>query len=246
LANIFNRSFQIYKYWHNKNVEFDDLYPLYRFRSVEQGRIISVLGNKTVTVNEGEVLYIPPNINATVKCFAEPNTHGTVIRLKYFPDADELEYPFQAFKLTPEITNLLNNMPNLNSNNNITSGMVADIYKIVALMQKNMKKYDDKRAEKLEKALAFMRENDKYSVPQLADLCKMSERRFYAAFKKYTGLTPIQMKQKIQAHKAELLLKSTDISIKEISNEVGFASDTYFRKIIRKRYSRLPKEIRKN
>ena len=192
------------------------------------------------------MLYIPPNINVTVKCFAEPNTHGTVIKLKYFPDADELEYPFQAFKLTPEITNLLNNMPNLNINNNFTSGMVADIYKIVALMQKNMKKYDDKRAEKLEKALAFMRKNDKYSVPQLADLCKMSERRFYAAFKEYTGLTPIQMKHKIQAHKAEILLKSTDISIKEISNEVGFASDTHFRKIINKRYSRLPKEIRKN
>ena len=245
MANVFNRAFHIYKYWHNNTVEAEQLQRLYSFRSVEMGRLVAVCNGKTITINKGELLFVPPNIKAKIKFFPEPNTHGTVIRIRYFPDADELEYPIQAVKLTSEIVKLLNQMPNYNTRSNITSLTIANVYEIIYLLQKNMKKYDGKYVPKLEKALAFMRENDKYSIPQLAAYCGMSERRFYATFKQFTGVTPIQMKHKIQGTKAELLLKNTHLSVEEIANEVGFASETHFRKIFKKQCSYVPKDIRK-
>ena len=156
-----------------------------------------------------------------------------------------LDYLIKEINLTSEIVKLLNQMPNYNTRSNITSLTIANVYEIIYLLQKNMKKYDGKYVPKLEKALAFMRENDKYSIPQLAAYCGMSERCFYTTFKQFTGVTPIQMKHKIQGTKAEQLLKNTHLSVEEIANEVGFASETHFRKIFKKQCSYLPKDIRK-
>lgn len=246
MSSVFDRAFHIYKYWHNKGIEFEHLAPTHTFRSVEEGKIIAVCNGKTITVNKGEALYIPPEIKADIKCFAEPYTHGMVMMLRYFPDADELDYPPQSVKLVPEAIELLNGMPNHNLTNNVTCRTISTVYKIIDLVQNGMKKHEDKRVQKIEKTLDFMRTNSKYSIPQLAAYCGMSERHFYALFKEFTGLTPIQMKHKIQATKAEILLRTTELSIEEIVKQVGLESDSHFRKIFKERYSRLPKSIRKN
>lgn len=247
MDNIFKNSFHTYKYWHKNNTSFDTKYGyrFHNFRSVEEGKLIAICNNKTITVNKGELLYIPPEHYAEIKIFADPNCHGTVIRLCYFPDVDELDYPPQAIKMNGEIEVLLNILPSLTNTSNITSNIIWKAYKVLYLLQQNMTKYDDKRIPKLEKALIFMRENDTYTVPELARYCEMSERAFYAAFKEILGITPVKMKQKIQGLKAEFLLKTSDLSIEEITNMVGFSSPNHLRTIFKEVYNALPKDVRK-
>ena len=100
-------------------------------------------------------------------------------------------------------------------------------------------------AIKIEKALDYMREHDNYTIPQLAEMCNMSRSGFYNIFKKVVGCTPIQTKHRFQAHKAEILLKTTDLSVDEIAEKVGFQSTAHFRKVFYSRYHCSPYEIRK-
>ena len=73
----------------------------------------------------------------------------------------------------------------------------------------------------------------------------MSESAFYATFKKTTGLTPIEKKHAIQAQKAEILLKTTNLSIEDICDKIGFNSVKHFRNVMLKRYNQTPFQIRK-
>ena len=114
------------------------------------------------------------------------------------------------------------------------------------IVQEQLFENTSKDTKKIQKAILFMRENDRYSIPDLAKLCNMSERRFYSLFNQIVGTTPIKMKHKIQASKAEFLLKSTDLSIDEIAHSVGFESTAHFRKVFNSLYGFSPKEMRKN
>jgi len=90
-----------------------------------------------------------------------------------------------------------------------------------------------------------MKKNDNYTIKELAEYCKMSEKRFESAFNKILGTSPLQVKQRIQAVKADTLLKTTDLSVEEIANVVGFYSTNQLRNVMKKRYDLLPKDIRK-
>ena len=60
--------------------------------------------------------------------------------------------------------------------------------------------------------------------------------RFYDAFLKITGRTPIEIKHQIQAYKAEFLLKNTDLTVEDITHRVGYYSVANFRKMFLSRY----------
>lgn len=241
---MLRHSVHVYKYWHNENKTFDtkDTNKYHNLRSVEAGRLIAVCQNKVIEVNKGEMLYIPPERYADIKVFAEPYCNGTVLKLRYFPNEDDLSFPPQSVKINDEIIALLKDIPNYGQS--ITCNHFYKTYKALDLIQANMTRYTDKNILKLQKALEFMRKNDNYTIQEAAAYCDMSHRRFNAVFKEVLNLTPIQMKQKLQATKAELLLKKTDLSIDEIAKQIGYSSTNQLRSILKKRCSSLPKKIR--
>ena len=91
-------------------------------------------------------------------------------------------------------------------------------------------------ARDLQKVLEYMKENDSYTIPELVKISGMSKSRFYEAFLTIVGVPPIKMKHRLQAYKGELLLKSTDLSIEEITKKLGFLSEAHFRKVFHSRY----------
>ncbi len=64
-------------------------------------------------------------------------------------------------------------------------------------------------------------------------------------FKKYMGITMSQHLCSIRLQHATLLLKTTNKTIAEISNNLGFSSISYFNKHFKKRFHITPKEYRK-
>lgn len=73
-------------------------------------------------------------------------------------------------------------------------------------------------------------------IKGLAEMACMSKDHFIRTFKKETGETPNAyiMKKKMEA--AELLLITTDCSIKNVAKSVGYEDCSYFNKSF-KRYS---------
>ena len=97
-------------------------------------------------------------------------------------------------------------------------------------------------------ALEYLKENRcaLCTIEKLADMCFLSPSRFRFLFKKHTGLSPITYKNQLIVEKAaQALLLQRDKSIEQISEEYGFESVIYFRRLFKKTTGKTPAEYRK-
>lgn len=78
----------------------------------------------------------------------------------------------------------------------------------------------------------------------LAGHVSLSPGYFSMAFKKYTGLSPIQYLNKIRLDRAKQLLKGTRLSIGQIAGEVGFADSFYFTRLFTRETGISPRDYR--
>ncbi|MBE7062685.1 MAG: AraC family transcriptional regulator [Ruminococcaceae bacterium] len=83
------------------------------------------------------------------------------------------------------------------------------------------------------------------SIRHLADICFLSESRFMHVFKSVTGMSAIAYKNKLAIRHASRLLLSPEKSIEEISEECGYSSSVYFRRVFRETTGLSPREYRK-
>ena len=84
------------------------------------------------------------------------------------------------------------------------------------------------------------------SISELAKILHLSCEYFSRLFRAETGMTPQSMIIKYRMEKAAALLKSTGLSIAEISACVGIHDQRYFSKLFRLNMNCSPSEYRKN
>jgi transcriptional regulator GlxA family with amidase domain len=83
-----------------------------------------------------------------------------------------------------------------------------------------------------------------WETTELADLVNLSGSRLRHLFKQETGTTPAQYLKAIRLKEAEVLLRTTFMSIKEIAMTVGLTTASYFVREFRKSYGMTPTEFR--
>jgi len=98
----------------------------------------------------------------------------------------------------------------------------------------------------IRKACLFFRENlnKNIVIEDLAGELNVGYSYFRQMFKKYTGISPVQYHLSLRMQRAKDLLISTDLSFKEIANELGFESYFYFSRIFRDKTGQSPKEFK--
>ena len=82
-------------------------------------------------------------------------------------------------------------------------------------------------------------------LSKLAALVNLSPSRLRHLFKQETGITPSQYVKESRLRKAELLLRTSFLSIKEIVNQVGLTSSGHFVREFRKTFEQSPTTYRK-
>jgi AraC family transcriptional regulator, arabinose operon regulatory protein len=78
----------------------------------------------------------------------------------------------------------------------------------------------------------------------LATLVNLSPSRFRHLFKQETGTSPRQYLRELRFRKAEVLLATTFMSLKEIAESIGLVSVTHFMKDFRERHGTTPRAYR--
>ncbi len=128
----------------------------------------------------------------------------------------------------------------------ICSGLVIQILGMLVAVQKNQSSTNNRVETIIQKACLIIRENiDKnITIEEIASDLNVSYSLFRTAFKKYTGLSPIQYHLSLRVQHAVYLLNNTDMTIKEISFSLGFCSIFYFSKVFKEKTGQNPSTIR--
>jgi AraC family transcriptional regulator of arabinose operon len=84
-----------------------------------------------------------------------------------------------------------------------------------------------------------------WDISMLAVLVNLSPSRFRHLFKQETGTTPAQYLRDIRLTRAEKMLRTTFLSIKQILKQVGIASNAHFVRDFRRKYGTTPTAYRR-
>ena len=86
---------------------------------------------------------------------------------------------------------------------------------------------------------------EEIDVKELADVASVTKTYFIRLFKQEFGLSPIQYINRKKVERAQLLLFTTDNSVKEVAYKLGFSDHSYFIRLFRKIASITPQEYRR-
>lgn len=239
-----------------KNFDFivrDDNFPYAKTEFVSSLGLMVILfikkGSATITANKNDKYELEENDflflregteNVTYHFFGNPSHSSLSFGFRVFPEAHIYEYPSQIIKFDEELKNLALDVP---FGVKKSSEQIFKFYHFLTIFKNFLVLHNTKNSERIKKVLDYMMQYDVYDVDELSKLCNLSREHFHTIFKEVTGKTPIQEKQRIQAAKAEILLRTTDMYIEDIAKKVGFSSVRHFRKVFENRYNCTPKQF---
>jgi len=129
----------------------------------------------------------------------------------------------------------------------IASGMVVKLLGYIISFEKQ-KGFSGKRISHVIEEIRFMmRQNisKDLDMEELATQNSFGYSYFRKMFKKFTGVSPGQYHLQLKLMRAKELLISSDKTIKEISDELGFQSIYYFSNLFKKKEGINPSQYRK-
>ncbi|GLR19060.1 helix-turn-helix domain-containing protein [Portibacter lacus] len=105
--------------------------------------------------------------------------------------------------------------------------------------------FEKKFIEEAEAIILDKMSEEQFGVSELATLMSMSRSSLLRKIKKQSNLSVSQFIRKIRLQKSMEMLENTDLTISEISYQVGFGNSSYFIKCFREDYGYSPGEVRK-
>ena len=94
------------------------------------------------------------------------------------------------------------------------------------------------------KAMEKHMSNTNLKIEDLGGEVGLSRVQLYRKVKALTGMTPVEILRETRLKRAMQLLKTTDKTVSEIANEVGFATPGYFSSCFKKQYDKYPTDVR--
>ncbi|MBR2352952.1 MAG: helix-turn-helix transcriptional regulator [Clostridia bacterium] len=205
---------------------------------------LTTLSGEVLHLSAGDIFYIPIGLRY---CSDWRTDHDGFLEWESyaffsFPPSVDKQYSLQKILPTKEITEYLNTIAYGDSTSAKSIGFFY-LFMSEALSLMTEKNPDLAKAT-VEKAKKYISRHPDFKVSELARHCNMSESGLFSLFKNQ-GLTPIELKHRILVEKAVTLLCSTDLSVEQISDRLGFSDPGYFRKIFRRYTDKTPMEVRR-
>ena len=100
----------------------------------------------------------------------------------------------------------------------------------------------------VQKAIQYMKQSFKENLTrdQLAGSISLSPGYFSVLFKAHTGVSPIRYLNKIRIDQSKLLLRNTNMPVKQVAEESGFEDSFYFSRLFQKETGMSPRDFRKS
>ena len=142
--------------------------------------------------------------------------------------------PFNSRVLIAQVKSLIENRKRIKS-------VFGDL---VSLAEENVSKTDKDFVTEFKKAIAERMDDSELSVETLGTLFGMSRVQLYRKIKNLTNYTPVEIIRITRLKAAQQLLASTDLTVAEVSYQVGFSSPSYFAKCYKEYFGETPNDTR--
>ena len=203
-----------------------------------------VCGSRVVTIQEGDVIYIP--MGCRYHSYWYPDESGNLqwnsFGFTCFPDADNHRYLLQTLKPDRVALGLLEQMGAQLGNRMENIGL---LYSFLSRVINQMVPDADPAGHLVQKAVAAMRADPHCRIDGIAKACGINQTALYNGFQRILGITPNTMRQRLLCEKAQELLVTTNLSVERISSLTGFSSSSYFRKVLFQHTGKTPLQLRK-
>ena len=194
-------------------------------------------------VGEGEMVYIPKFLPYDSYWYGEPQVKFISLGFSFFPENEPRFYHLQKVEVDEECRRLITSITTGSPVNCKDAGLLFTILgKILPHMTYTIKK---PTSTVMQKACDIIEGDTRLSIGEVARRCGVSESGLYAVFRN-EGTTPVDFRQRLLCEKAVTLLISTDMTVENISDVLGFSTPSYFRRVLKKHYGKTPKQIRNN
>lgn len=233
---------------------------------VKKGNCILHLENESITFGENEMMIICSNVEHT---FEAGSTGTTLMQLEFLPDIfsrfdssvkgeAQASHPVAIFAEKNRLIKIVNNarimqavqriVHEMNQKNEYYRYLVVMYYAELLLL---IYRYMDESYlpigtnESLRKAIAYIRMNyhSDISMADVATHAGVGTRYLRKLFARFLNLSPLDYLNQLRINKAIEMLKSTDLSIKEVCFVCGFKSPQYFSRVFKQQMEITPKEI---
>ena len=189
------------------------------------------------TLKKGSLIYLPTGCEKTVTVTDKPFSFYRISFVMRDESGEEIIFDENPCvfsdsmgKTTFEICeNLLKST--LSENNNFLS--MSLLCRLFEKIEKKMKPEGDGR---ILKVIDYIDNNytENIDANLLAEICFLSRAQMFRLFKKETGETPIDYRNRLRIKKAQQLILDGECSVSEISEMLGFENIYYFSRIFKK------------
>lgn len=206
------------------------------------------------TVKKGEIFIIPCGTVYKSAWKANPKTIFHSIHFNFSPQNDPLantDIPIQKIR-ADNFEKLYDYVLQLQqcqySHNELSFFGISVFYRLLGELLPLVEHTHEKPSDNpVAAAIEYLEYHYKEpcKVEDLAELCFLSPSRFFYRFKEQTGFSPIVYKNRVCIrHAAQTLLLEKHKSIEEISEEYGFESAVYFRRLFKRVTGKTPTTYR--
>ena len=195
---------------------------------------------KEVIARKGDIIYLPPDVTYISEWEDNPDNKAISI---LFSLNDNKNLADSLFIIAHDkygfYLNLFINFINYYEKGGLGYKLKCQslfweiLYNIITDVLKNQEEKED---SSITKGILYIENNymNKIDVDQLAKMCYTSTSTFRRKFRRVTGMSPIEYKNKLKMIKASELLKTGEYSVQETAKEVNIEDIYYFSKMFKK------------
>lgn len=239
--------------------------PFSLISQITDGPLLLQIGNASYQVEPGQGLIIPPNTKYEVNMLGPQYvTHWLnldITLFSYFQLFDFIETPYVTSvdvgttigRLQSEITALINADPidastSLYKAAQVKQRLFTLLEIILSVSRYKTGSFEDMRnLQRFQPVFDYMEKHlaEKIKVTQLAELMYLSLSHFHKEFKQAFQVSPMQYIQTQRLKKAQYLLATTDLTMGEIANQIGYDHTYPFIRFFKSMYGSSPGKYKK-
>jgi AraC-like DNA-binding protein/mannose-6-phosphate isomerase-like protein (cupin superfamily) len=249
--------------WQGTQVKAHAHADYYEINVFTDGEATTLLNGKEFSVKKGDVIIMAPGTFHEIYSKGISSHYNVALRAEYFSAIlsskpflqNVLSAGFTIFSLSSHtLTFVLSKIPFIDNEQLSGSSMTLCEAIIYAVLSDTVQNVCGENGSK-NKITYYVKDainkidNGKYldkSVAQIIATYPISAPSFVLHFKKITGFTPQKYLLEKKLSHAKKLLRTTSMTILEISLAVGFDSISHFIKVFKSKYDFTPLALRKN